>query len=82
MVRKLQISEIYYKNKSKRPADALAVKAYITHLLTTWNQEMLAHLKSPFHICSDLLKPLSIKGVKLGVSQVILSKIVVLFLWC
>ena len=31
--------------KSKRPVDALAVKAYITHLLTTWNQEMLAHLK-------------------------------------
>ena len=56
MVRKLQISEIYYKNKSKRPVDALAVKAYITHLLTTWNQEMLAHLKKlqlQFHLISS-----------------------------
>ena len=38
------------KQKSKRPVDALAVKAYITHLLTTWNQEMLAHLKSLYCI--------------------------------
>ena len=27
-------------NNSERPVDALAVKTYITHLLTTWNQEM------------------------------------------
>ena len=36
------------ENNSKRPVDALAVKTSITHLLTTWNQEMLAHLKSCF----------------------------------
>ena len=33
------------ENNYKRPVDALAVKTSITHLLTTWNQEMLAHLK-------------------------------------
>ena len=38
-------------NKSKRPVDALAVKAYITHLLKTWNQEMQAHLKM-FHLAA------------------------------
>ena len=32
-------------NNSERPVDALAVKTSITYLLTTWNQEMLAHLK-------------------------------------
>ena len=35
----------YKKKKSERPVDALAVKTSLTHLLTTWNQEMLAHLK-------------------------------------
>ena len=37
------------RKKSERPVDALALKISITHLLTTWNQEMLAHLKRPFH---------------------------------
>ena len=31
-------------NNSERPVDALAVKK-VSHWLTTWNQEMLAHLK-------------------------------------
>ena len=35
------------RNKSERPVDALAVKTSLSHLLTTWNQEMLAHLKIP-----------------------------------
>ena len=35
-------------NNSERPVDALAEKGeLLTHLLTTWNQEMLAHLKIP-----------------------------------
>ena len=34
-------------NNSERPVDALAEKGEsLTHSLTTWNQEMLAHLKS------------------------------------
>ena len=33
-------------NKSERPVDALAVKISIYHPLTTWNQEMLSHLKN------------------------------------
>ena len=35
-------------NRSERPVDALAVKTSLSHLLTTWNQEMLAHLKILF----------------------------------
>ena len=38
----------FWTNKSERPVDALAVKNInysLTHSLTTWNQEMLAHLK-------------------------------------
>ena len=37
-------------NISERPVDALALKKWITDWVTTWNQEMLAHLKI------DLLK--------------------------
>ena len=37
------------KNNSERPVDVLAEKGEsLTHLLTTWNQEMLAHLKNIF----------------------------------
>ena len=36
------------KKNSERPVDALAVKTLMTHLRTTWNQEMIAHLKSWF----------------------------------
>ena len=35
---------------SERPIDAPAVKTYVTHLLTTWIQEMLAHLKIIFYV--------------------------------
>ena len=36
------------KNNSERPVDALAEYGKLpTHLLTTSNQEMLAHLKIP-----------------------------------
>ena len=43
------------ENKSERPVDALAVKTSLSHLLTTWNQEMLAHLKRPQLLASRLL---------------------------
>ena len=43
------------ENKSERPVDALAVKTSLSHLLTTWNQEMLAHLKIPQLLASRLL---------------------------
>ena len=38
-----------FQNESERPVDALAVKKYqsLTHLMTTSNPEMLAHLKYP-----------------------------------
>ena len=37
------------QNKSERPVDALAEKGEsLTHLLTTWNQEMLAHQRNIF----------------------------------
>ena len=42
------------KKNSERPVDALALKISMTHLLTTWNQEMLAHLKNN---CNDLPLP-------------------------
>ena len=41
-------------NNSQRPVDALAVKTSLAHLLTTWNQEMLAHLK--MSICSQVCR--------------------------
>ena len=39
------LSDVKEKNKSERPGDALVVKTSLTDSRTTWNQEMLAHLK-------------------------------------
>ena len=58
-----------HKQKSKRPVDALAVKAYITHLLTTWNQEMLAHLKKGSQKNQDRIYTLKIIPQKIHVSD-------------
>ena len=39
-------TDMLLQNNSERPVDALAEKGEsLTHLLTTWNQKMLAHLK-------------------------------------
>ena len=57
------------KNNSERPVDALAENGILpTHLLTTSNQEMLAHLKIeiPYfcgavpHLVSQRMSPLGV----------------------
>ena len=59
-------TDMLLQNNSERPVDALAEKdELLTHLLTTWNQEMLAHLKRDSHIVGTPNK----QYVELGLAQ-------------